>query len=187
MQQGSGAISPLSQPSPLKNFVLGVTSSSAAIHWSCLYGIRRVRKLISSFTFNSQWIFPSLFYLSLPLLFHWLLHISSFLFTSFLFFSSFLYCFLFKKKLFPLSSGKDAHSVPGVYDSSPWFAWLPGARVRVYLGLQGNQTELHRVLRGGGGEVCGAREGWAVILSVFSVCFTRNAQMDTAVKTKSLP
>lgn len=96
MQQGSGAISSLSQPSPLKNFVLGVTSSSAAIHWSCLYGIRRVRKLISNFPFNSQWVFPSLFYLSLPLLFYWLLHISSFLFTSFLFFSSFLYCFLLK-------------------------------------------------------------------------------------------
>lgn len=85
MQQGNGAtlLSPLSQPSPLKNFVLGV-NYHLVINWSCFSYFNSIMKLISLFTFNSQRVFPSVFYISVSvsLLFYWLLHIFSFLFLS---------------------------------------------------------------------------------------------------------
>ena len=96
------------------------------------------------------------------------LHNSSFLFLSFLFSflsSSFLCVFLcFKTFFFPFFQLRMINSVLGVLNSSPWFGRLQEADTCVP--VTAGKPNGSRVLRGGGGEVCDAYEGRAVIVGV---------------------
>lgn len=108
---------PLSQPSPLKNFVLSVNNSTA-ISWSCFYDISQIGELILNFTFNNQWggffgilfIFDTIVLTSCyKFLLSFFLPLSFFLLSLF-FFNFFLSFFL------PV---KDYHSVSGVFKVRP--------------------------------------------------------------------